>query len=654
MKRLNNLKLLAIVVSAFMVLFLLFLYFVLKQDVLISALIAFILIALVFVVLLSIETIRNESNLEIEKNLDASVVDALNEANVGVMVYNEDFQITWMSNFFRDRELDHTGEKILVWLPELQDLLQGNSERETIVINDDKYTVSKKSDSYVLLFKDITREYDLNKKIEDNSYVIGIVNYDNYDEYSESEDDISFINSNVKVPVIDYFKKMHIACKTLRNNRLLLIMNQKDFAKLKEDRFSILSTVRKEAKQGDLDITISMALAMGSENLSELDSEAQTLMEIAQTRGGDQVVVRRLGEEAVFYGGSSEAKEKQSKVKVRVMTNTLKNLINKSSNVIIVGHMVMDADCVGAAIGMSDIVLSLGKEAHIVNSGGIESMIEDVLNKYSAELNKKHHFISEDEALDLLNEDSLVIMVDHHSSTQSNGENILKVAKRIAIIDHHRRKADLDVDPLLIYVEAGSSSTSEMVVEFIQYLGKPVNLSETEANIIYLGIIIDTNHFRNRTGIRTFDVCKTLRQRGADPALCDELAEEPYEMVIKRSHIINAAIRYRHNVIVSAMDDDIYTRSIASQACDSMADVKEIDAAFVICNTTKDTTVVSARSNGNVNVQVVLEKMDGGGHMTAAGLQRKDTSVEEVKNELFRVLDEYFSEELENESNTAK
>ena len=221
---------------------------------------------------------------------------------------------------------------------------------------------------------------------------------------------------------------------------------------------------------------------------------------------------------------------------------------------------------------------------------------------------------------------------------------LLEKANQIIIIDHHRRKADLDISPIMAYIEAGASSTCEMVCEFLPYMSKNLEISEQEANIMYIGVMIDTDRFRVRTGARTFDVLKQLRKYGANPSDCDELAQEPYNMVINRSNIISFAKLYRNDIIISCPNDKNYTRSIASQACDVLIKAKEIEAAFVICNTDKDEVIVTARSKGKVNVQVILEKMKGGGHMTAAGLQRKNTTVNEVEFELLKVLDEYFKE----------
>lgn len=589
---------------------------------------------------------------DIEIKLSGSMNDALKQSEVGILMYDENYEITYLSNLFKDKNIDHSGEKILVWLPELQDLLSGKVDKTIVIVNDDKYEVTKKDDDYVLFFNDISTEYDLKKAAEDNEYVFGLVNFDNFDELSLNENDVSFVNTNIKVPVIEYFRKYGIVYKTLRNNCIQLVLNKKIYRKLLDDRFSILNKVRKESKAGGIDVTLSMSFAYGNNNLSELDEEASNLLEIAQTRGGDQVVVREIGKDASFFGGSSEARERASKVKVRVVANTIKNIISEASEVIIVGHKDADSDCMGAALSMSLIVRQLGKKAYIVaRSGGIEPMIKGVVNKYDEQLSEHHNFISESEAISLLDDDTLVIMVDHHSKNVTSSPDLISEASKIVVIDHHRRSADLDFEALFMYIEAGASSATELIVELFPYFSRNMEVSKEEANIMYIGLLIDTNHFRNRSDSRTFDVAKMIKQLGANSKECEELIEEPYDLSKKRYDLIACAKKYHDNILITSKDDDYYPRSIASQAVDSMVEIREIAAAFVVCKLNKDEVAISARSDGSINVQLIMEKLGGGGHMTAAGLQKKGITVNELYNNLISGIDEYLESVKDDESN---
>lgn len=628
------------------------LHFVFKQKIIIPLIFLVFFIAILVLIYSFLDSVRIEENNQIEKNLDVSLRQALQKGKVGVLIYNDDYEITWMSDFFGKIHLEHLQEKILNWLPEMQDVIEGKTETKIVVINDDKYQVSKIDNNPVLIFEDITKEYDYNKQLEEDAYVVGVLSYDNYDESNMSEDDISFVNANIKVPVIEYFKNFNVLYKTLKNNIMLLILNEANFSKIMNDRFSILSQVRKVGKDNDLNVTLSMGFARGSDSFTQLDATARELLELAQTRGGDQCVVKKIGEDPLYFGGNTEAREKQSKTRVRVMVSSISDLIKKADNVVICCHKNIDADCLGAALCMSNYALSLQKQSYIVcKTGDIDPMINEVLNKYKTEIESKHNLVGISDVENLDFEHTLFIMVDHHLASQSNASELLKKAQQIVIIDHHRRHAQLDVVPLMVYIEAAASSTVEITVEFLSYLSHQLQISEQEANIMYLGLLIDTDNFRLRTGIRTFDVAKQLRNYGADPLLCNELIQESYQSILERSNIINTAKIYQKGVIIACQSEGVFNRTIAAQTCDALVKAKEIAAAFVICNIGRNEVVISARSKGKINVQRIMERMNGGGHLMASGVQIENSDVNSAQKNLISVLDEYFKEEEENARN---
>lgn len=646
MKRITLFRIIASIVSVLSIGFIVFEFLVMKKNAIVESAIAGVFVILLIAIFTMIDTFIKESNSHIENSVEDVTKAVFEESQVGILVYDENYEIVWASKLFSERSIEHVGEKVFSWLPELEHLLKSGQESEIVIINDDKFLV-KKRENNTLVFKDITNEFDLRTKNEGSKYVFGLLSYDNYDENIESEEIITYINTNIKSIVTDYFKEYGVGYKHIRSNRALLILNEEKFNTLLNDRFSILGKVREESKKGDLLVTLSIGFARGTEDLNELDSLAQELLELALTRGGDQVVSRVVGEEAVFYGGSTEAREDKSKVKVRVIANSLKDLILKSSSVVVFGHEDSDADSIGASICISAIAKKFNKEAYIVlDEESIDSMIDEVLEKYKKEISEKHNLVSESEAISNMDNDTLVVMVDHHSLKQSVAKNVLAIAKNIVIIDHHRRQADFDVNPNLVYIEAGASSACELTAEFLPYLTKRNSLSAEEATIMYIGLIIDTNHFRNRTDARTFEVAKALRNYGANPLLCEELSQEPFENIKKKAELVDNAYEYNDDILISTTEG-IYQRSIASQACDSLVQTKNINAAFVICKVNKDESIISARSNGKVNVQTILEKMHGGGHMTAAGLQTKEKTVQELEDELKAIIDENLKKDEE-------
>lgn len=632
-------------ISAIIIATLLIMNIVLKINTVVALISSFIFVVLLLVVLYSIDAINNESRHLIEKSLDASVREALTKGSIGIAYYNDEYEITWMSDFFDKKQLNHLNEKLLTWLPELKDLIEDSSSSVEVKINDDTYEVTKMDKYSILTFKEITNETKLQDELNGVSYVLGLLSFDNVDETSLAEDDIFNINVNFKAPVVEYFKSKGVAYATLRNNKLLLILNEKIFEIILSEHFQILNQIRKVAKDFDLPVSLSMSFARGGNDYSELYLRAEQLINLAQTRGGDQVVVGNANGDTLYFGGTSEAREKQSKTKVRVILRSLKDLINKSDNVLIIGHKEADSDCIGSMIAMSNIVSNYGKNAYLVTkTGGIEPMIADVLSKYNDVLGPKHNFVNETEADNIMSDNSLVIMLDHHMSSQSSSQLLVNKAKKVVIIDHHRRKANLDTIPLLSYIEPSASSSCEVVSEFLPFVSHKTLITPQEANLLYLGILIDTDHFRVRTGVRTFEVCKILKGYGADSTECENIAAEPYENIVALSSIINNGKKIRDNVVVAAMNEKTYFRTTASQACDTLVKSKGIDAAFVICNDNKNETLISARSTGIINVQVIMEKMGGGGHLTAAGLQVNDSSVAKLEAKLLTVLDEYFKE----------
>ncbi len=381
-----------------------------------------------------------------------------------------------------------------------------------------------------------------------------------------------------------------------------------------------------------------MAFALGTDDLIKLDEMSNRALELSQGRGGDQVAVKVDGEDIRYYGGGSEAQEKGSKVRVRVLSQTLRELIIRANNVIIVGHKTMDFDCFGAAIGISRIVQNLKKPVSIVTySGGIEKKLNQAIELYQDDLSSLHTLIDEDRALSELKQDTLVILVDHHNKSQTNASRVIEKASKIAIIDHHRRTQDFEFNPIFAYIETSSSSTSEMVAEFFVYQSSQIELTDIEATIMFTGILIDTNHFSQRTGSRTFETAAHLRSLGADPAEADNLLKEDFGEFDLRTDVLNRA-RKVGNYIVAPYEDQVLSRAMISQVANNLLKIQGVEASFVISPLNDDRVGISARSKGNINVQVIMEDMGGGGHFSMAAVQKENTSVAAMTQELEEII----------------
>ncbi len=615
--------------------------------------------ALLYYVFFILKDELDKHNDEMNALLGDGATDAFSFGEVGIVSYDDNYIITWMSDLFSDRGINRVGKKILVWLPEVDSLISGKEEFVTVSLDERKYLIKRRDDAPMLFFKDVTETENYKIAYDAEKVVIGLLNFDNYDESTQYEDEavVANINSAVRTPVVEYAKEKGMLLRRINNYRYFLVLNEKIFADLMSDHFSILNKVRKASNQLDVSITLSMAFARGSSKLEELDEMVIQLMDLTQSRGGDQVAVKKVGEDVKYFGGASEAAEKRSRVRVRIIAHSLRDLIQKSSNTIICMHKDADFDCVGAAIGMSRIISAYNKPVSIIGkTGGIEEKLKATLDKYKEELSERITFISENEALNQLRESTLVLMVDHHGLKQSNGQSVLEKAKNIVIIDHHRRNANLMIKPTLIYIEPGASSTCELVTEFVSYLSNRIDISDIEATIMLAGMTIDTNHFKVRTGTRTYDAAGYLRSLGADPILVDEYIKDTFEEIQMKSHIMSNVEDIGSGIIIASVDDKLVSRSIISQVGDLLLGVKDIEAAFIISKINSEEVGVSARSNGKINVQMIMEKMHGGGHMTAAGVQVKTKTVEEVKRELLNVVHEYIElkEAENNESNIIK
>ncbi|MFV0379845.1 MAG: DHH family phosphoesterase [Anaerorhabdus sp.] len=636
--------------------FIAFLYFVFKQE--IMSLLFFFVLELIVIVLLFLSVKRQFEARELQT---AQIVgDQAHAAflfgEVGFITYNDDYVVTWMSELFVERQIDRTGKKILVWLPKLDSLISGESDIEYIQIDDREYAVSRKEDSQVMLFKDVTELLQYKDSYEKEQMVLGLIHLDNYEESTRYEDEhvLASINTSIRQPVVDWCNSHGLLLRRIRNDRYMVVLNEELFKNLGNDRFSILEKVRKASSELDVSITLSMAFARGNNKLDELDNLVVELLELAQSRGGDQVAIKRYGEEVKYFGGNSEAVEKRSRVRVRVIANTLKDLIQKADNVIICGHKESDFDCMGAALGMSRIVQAYDKHCCIIaKTGGIEEKLMQVMDNNKEELQERHLMVTESEALNQLREDTLVIMVDHHSYSQTNGSKVIENAKKVAIFDHHRRKSNLEMNAILMYIEAGASSTSELISEFIPYLTNRIDISDVEANIMYTGIVIDTIKFKVRTGMRTFEAASMLRGFGADPIESDEYLKDSYEEFELKSKILSQSVKYPNNTVIALCDTEI-SRSLMSQVADSILQIKDVEASFVIAKTGDNIVAISARSRGKINVQVIMEAIGGGGHLSAAALQKSDIEISELKEVLLNQIDIYFKGGITNESNTVE
>ena len=409
------------------------------------------------------------------------------------------------------------------------------------------------------------------------------------------------------------------------------MLTEKAFQEITLDRFSILHDVRKEATKLDTNITLTMAFARKSENFKELEDMTNKALEMGQSRGGDQVAINTKEAPMKYYGGNTEAVEKRSKVRVRVMAQTLAEHINNASKVFIVGHKNTDFDSFGSALGVSSIASVYKKDVHIViDFEDIEDNLQKAILDHENEMKRDHDFISLSHALSIMDESSLLIMVDHHSIGQTQFPKLIEACKHIAVIDHHRRSGDFSFEPKLTYIESSASSASELIIELFPYHRRNVVISRIQATFMYTGMLIDTNHFRNRSGSRTFEAAAELRKFGADLDLADDLLKADYRDFELKTKVLSKSQIFEKDYVIATYKDGDLPRALMSQVADEILSVRDIEASFVIAHVEDDVVAVSSRSNGKLNVQTVMERLGGGGHFTGAAVQLRGYSINDV------------------------
>ena len=487
-----------------------------------------------------------------------------------------------------------------------------------------------------------TTEADhLREVYEASRPVAAILMLDNYEDLMKACEDTQ--RSAVLAQIDEKLQTWAIAgqgilLKTDRNHYLFLFEEQY-FQHFVDEKFSILDTVRAIRVAENIHPTLSIGIGKDSPSIPELYKNAKLSLEMALSRGGDQAVVRNQVDFA-FYGGRTKATEKRTKVKSRVMANAFRELIADAGEVYIMGHSFADMDAVGAAAGICCAARKRGKQARIVidrEHTAAETLIArlDALPEYSGV------FLTPAEAFLQMRADTLLVVVDTNRPDMVENPQLLESCNRVAVIDHHRRAATYIENAAFNFHEPYASSASELVTELLQYLVEPTDLLREEAGALLAGIVLDTKHFTQRTGGRTFEAAAFLRRSGADTAEVQRLFQGDLKDMVTKYDIIRRAEMYRSNIAVSVVEEPGVDRVAAAQAADDLLTLKGVQASFVVY-AAEGAVLMSARSLGEINVQVILEALGGGGNSTTAGARIEDTDPESVRQQLIGVLDAYF------------
>ena len=486
---------------------------------------------------------------------------------------------------------------------------------------------------YVVYFNDISG----NKNIENTKESIMLIEVDNLSEVLENtmESDRPMLVAEVEKTINAYAQRLKAMITKYESNKYVLSVQDKYIDEEINNKFSILDEVSNIDRGNKFEVTLSIGVGRGGTCPLENNNFAITAKELALGRGGDQVAIKN-NEKIKFFGGNTREIEKRTRVRARVISHALKELIYESSNVFIIGHKNPDMDCFGSSIGLSSVVRQLGKPCNII-LGDETAAIDYFLTKLKNDSRYDNLFISVEEAHDQINEKTLLIIVDVHNTGYILDNEIMEKAQRKIIIDHHRRSPDIVEGAILNYIEVYASSTSEMVTELIQYMVQKPNLTRLEAEGLLAGIFMDTKGFSFKAGVRTFDAASFLRGLGADTIEVKKMFMDNLDDFLIIADTIRSA-EVKDGLAIAVAPKDLKKSFMAARAADELLNISGINVCFVLIKINDD-VVISGRSIGDTNVQVILEDLGGGGHMNMAGAQLKNTSIDEAKIILKRSIE---------------
>ena len=484
------------------------------------------------------------------------------------------------------------------------------------------------------------------REIDDQSLAVGLIYLDNYDEALESVEEVrrSLLIALIDRKVNKYIGAVDGIAKKLEKDKYLVIMRKKSVVQLRESKFDLLEDVKTVNIGNEMAVTLSIGIGVDGLTYAQNYEFARNAIDLALGRGGDQAIVK-TPETVTYFGGKSQQVEKNTRVKARVKAQALREIITGKDRVIIMGHRLADVDSFGSAIGIYRIAKTLEKKAHIVIndvSSSVQPFVQ--LFKDNPEY-EEDMIIGSTAAMELSGSNSVLVVVDVDKPSITECPELLKTCKAIVVLDHHRRGSETIENATLSYVEAYASSACEMVSEILQYIGDNIKIKPDEADCMYSGIMIDTNNFMTKTGVRTFEAAAFLRRNGADVTRVRKLFREDAAVYKTRADAVSQAEIYKHTYAISVCNsEDLQSPTIVgAQAANELLNIKGIKASFVLTEY-QGLIYVSARSIDEVNVQIIMERLGGGGHMNVAGCQMEDISIPEAIGILKKTLDTMIQE----------
>ncbi|OQQ73044.1 hypothetical protein B6U63_08175 [Ligilactobacillus salivarius] len=588
---------------------------------------------------------------DLSYKIKRSEQEALLKMPIGILMLNDLAEVVWvnptMQKLFGQEEI--LGKKLTEADEELAKVINDNmSNKDSVEIKwqDKRFNMLVQSDINVVYLLDITHYAEIQKQYDDSRLVIGQIFIDNYDEVTQSMNDtnISNLSNYITNELSSWASQMGMFLKMIDEDHYFVLAYTKSLTQMEKEKFKLLDRIRERTSKQNFPVTLSIGLAYGGTNLAKLSRLSQSNLDLALGRGGDQVVVRGVDDsQARFYGGKTNPMEKRTRVRARMISQALQELMSQSDDIFVMGHARPDMDSIGACLGIRRIAKMNGKQCWLVlDTDNLHSDIQRLLDEIDNYPDIKESIISPEEALQKATKKSLLLMLDLSKPSISMSPKLYDQLKnRVIIIDHHRRGEEFPENPMLVYIEPYASSTCELITEMFEYQSRysddPIN--KLEATAMLTGIIIDTKSFSLRTGTRTFDAASYLRSVGADSQMSQHFMKENVQSFLQRNHLIDRVEFVGNgNAVVVGENDRAYDPVTAAQAADSLLTVSGVQASYVVTHRSEDIIGISARSNGETNVQIIMEKMGGGGHLSNAATQIEDRDILDVRKQLLDLI----------------
>ncbi|QQK81767.1 DHH family phosphoesterase [Salicibibacter cibi] len=572
--------------------------------------------------------------------------EAIKNFPVGILLYDQNETIQWANPYLLSYlPNEYIGKSLAVLSDDFPDLIRNKNLEHRLQLNGREHYVYERSEERLLYFFDMTETVETRDLYNEEQPVIAHILLDNYDDVTQGLEDqvTSRLRGGALTKINQWANDYGIFLRSVADDRFIAFLNYRTLQEIENNRFQIIDDIREVTMKEKVALTLSIGIGSGERTPRELGALAQSSLDLALGRGGDQVVIKEKNGQVRFYGGKTNAVEKRTRVRARVISHALRDFVLESDQVIVMGHKNPDMDAIGSGIGVLKVAEVNEKDAYIVvDPNEVSPDVHKLMNEVEQHEYLWSRFLTPSESLEQLTRQTLLVIVDTHKPSLVIEPKLLERVHRVVVLDHHRRGEEFIDDPALVYMEPYASSASELVTEILEYQPNRVSMDALEATAMLAGMMVDTKNFSIRTGSRTFDAASYLKANGADTTAVQLLLKEDLDQYIQRSRLIQKAYIYQAGMAIAcSKEGETYHQVLIAQAADTLLTMNGVKGAFVVAKLKDERISISARSLGDVNVQVIMEQLGGGGHLTNAAVQLEGLSPTEAESRLKTAINEY-------------